>query len=181
MKRALLFLLVATLALGGSTMAGDLKTVSGDLFKNITVQWKDATGIQIMHDDGVAFLDFKNLSEADQKTFGYDAATYADGWKQKFEAERKLREQAEIAARQAKARADALAADQANANAAQQPAQYTNQTGVQVTTDSPGFIYGGYPVGGWIVPGLPYGPVRGGTPYPYNNGTYWGPVEIRRH
>ncbi len=101
MKRAFFSLLVATLLLGGSVGARDLKTMSGDVYKNIEVRSRDATGIQIMHDDGVVFLDFKNLSEADQKDFGYNADLYADGWKQKFEAEKKRREQAELAAQQA--------------------------------------------------------------------------------
>src|SRR5882724_8530909 len=110
MKRASFSLLVATLFLGGSAGARDLKTISGDVFKNIEVRAKDATGIPIMHDDGVVFLDFTSLSEADQKEFGYDAAKYADGWKQKYEAEKKRREAAELAAKQTRARAQAQAA-----------------------------------------------------------------------
>ena len=184
MKRALLPLLVATLLFGGSAGARDIKTISGDVFKNIEVRFKDATGIQIMHDDGVVFLDFKNLIEADQKDFGYNPATYADGWKQKFEAERKRREAAELAAQQANARAKALAAqNQANTST---PETYrpTNQTGLEVTVDSPGFTYGGYPVGGLVVPGfstvIPGRPPNA-VPYPYGyNGATWGPVEIRR-
>ena len=147
-------MLVATLLLGGSVGARDIKTVGGDVFKNIEVRSKDATGIQIMHDDGVIFLDFKNLSEADQKEFGYDPATYADGWKQKFEAEKKRREVAEFAAQQAIARAKALAAQGQGNGPAQETWQPSNQTGLQVTVDSPGFIFDGYPVGGVvIVPG----------------------------
>jgi len=180
MKRAFFCLLVATAVLGGSAFARDIKTISGDVFKNITVQWKDPTGIQIMHNDGVAFLDFKNLSEPDQKAFGYDPATYADGWKQKFEVEKKRREQAELAAQQAKARADALAAAQADGSG-QDASQQGTQTGVQAGIDSPGFIYGGYVVPGFVIPGVvPTGPIRNGVPYPYN-GASWGPVEIRRH
>ena len=187
MKRAFLFLLGATLLLGGYAEARDLKTLSGDVFKNVEVRTKDATGIQILHDEGVTFLDFKNLSEADQKDFGYDPALYADGWKQKFEAEKKRREQAEYAAQQANARAKALAAQaQTQATASTQETwQPTNQTGPEVTVDSPGFNYGGYPVGGYVVPGfttvIPYGRGRHGMPYPYGyNGATWGPVEIRR-
>jgi len=185
MKRAFSSLLVATLLLGGSVGARDLKTMSGDVYKNIEVRSRDATGIQIMHDDGVVFLDFKNLSEADQKDFGYNADLYADGWKQKFEAEKRRREQAELAAQQANARANALAS-QAQANAST-PENYrpTNQTGLEVTVDSPGFTYGGYPVGGYVVPGfttvIPGGRGRNVVPYPYGyNGATWGPVEIRR-
>lgn len=190
MKRAFLSLLVATVALGGTTLARDIKTLTGDVYKNVEVRFKDPTGIQIMHADGVTFLDFKNLSEADQKDFGYNPETYADGWKQKFEAERRRREAAELAAQQATARAKALAAqNQANADAtASVPETYqpSNQTPVEVTVDSPGFTYGGYPVGGYVVPGfstiVPGRGIRGGVvPYPYGyNGATWGPVEIRR-
>jgi len=186
MKRVFYSLLVATLLLGGSSFARDLKTVSGDIYKNVTVRSRDATGIQIMHDDGVAFLDFKNLSEADQKEFGFDLATYADAWKQKFEDEKKRREQAELAAQQANANARTAQALAAQANAqAQQGYQPTNQTGLQVTVDSPGFSYGGWPVGGFS-PYASYGRGRNVGPYPYvpgtgYNGSTWGPVEIRRH
>jgi hypothetical protein len=191
MKRAFLSLLVATVVLGGSAGARDIKTISGDVYKNIEVRFKDPTGIQIMHADGVTFLDFKNLSETDQKDFGYNPETYADGWKQKFEVERKRREAAELAAHQAVARAKALAAqNQANANAnattsVPETYQPTNQTPVEVTVDSPGFTYSGYPVGGFVVPGftaiVPGRGVRGVAPYPYGyNGATWGPVEIRR-
>ena len=187
MKRAFFSLLVATAVLGGSAGARDIKTLSGDVFKNIEVRSKDPTGIQIMHADGVTFVDFKNMNAADQKEFGYNPAIYAEGWREKFEAERKRREAAEIAAQQAAARARALAAqNQADANAsAPETFQPTNQTGLEVTVDSPGFTYGGYPVGGFVVPGfstiVPGRGLRGVAPFPYGyNGATWGPVEIRR-
>ena len=192
MKQVFYSLLVVLL-LGGSALARDLKTVSGDLYKNITIRTKDPTGIQIMHDDGVAFIDFKNMSEADQKEFGFDLAAYADAWKRKFEEERVRREQAEAAALQARARAQAALTQAAQANAqAQQAQQGSGQTGLEVTVDSPGFIYGGWPVGGWPVGGWGYGariPNGRGTysgPFPYvpntyYNGATWGPVEIRKH
>lgn len=189
MKRAAYSLLVATvlLLLGGSSAgARDLKTVSGDVYKNIEVRARDATGIQILHDDGVVFLDFKNLTAADQKEFGYDPAKYADGWKQKFEAEKKRREAAELAAQQARARAQQAQAQTAQGQQST-PETYrpTNQTGLEVTVDSPGFIYGGYPVGGFIVPGfstvVPGTGNRNVLPYPYGyNGATVGPLEIRR-
>ncbi|MEP6672380.1 MAG: hypothetical protein ABJF10_24660 [Chthoniobacter sp.] len=185
MKRAFLPLLVATLLLGGIGEARDLKTVSGDVYKNVEVRSKDPTGIQIMHDDGVIFLDFKNLSEADQKDFGYDPALYADGWKQKFEAEKIRRQQAELAAQQANARAKALAAQVQPLPNTDETYRPTNQTGLEVTVDSPGFNYGGYPVGGYVIPGfttvIPGGRGRNVVPYPYGyTGATWGPVEIRR-
>ncbi len=165
MKRALLPLLVATLLLGGSAGARDIKTISGDVYKNIEIRSRDATGIQIMHSDGVTFLDFKNLSEEDQKYFGYNPDTYADGWKQKFEEEKKRREAAEIAAQQAIARAKALQAQAQSQGDTSVPETYqpTNQTPVEVTIDSPGYWYGGgYSVAGVIVPGFTTGfPIRG--------------------
>jgi len=169
MKRALSLLLVATLLCGGSDVARDITTMSGDVYKNIEIRSHDATGIQIMHSDGVTFLDFKNLSEEDQKYFGYDPALYADGWKQKFEEEKRRREAAELAAQQAIARAKALQA-QANASTPE-TYQPTNQTPVEVTVDSPGFSYGGYPVDGYIIPGFnTIVPGRGRYNYPYYNG-----------
>jgi hypothetical protein len=186
MKRAFLSLLVATIVLGGSAGARDIKTISGDVFKNIEIRSKDATGIQIMHDEGIVFLDFKNLSAADQKEFGYDPTAYADGWKQKFEAERHRREAAELAAQQAIARAKVLAAqNQANANASvPETCRPTNQTSVEVTMESPGFTYDGFPVGGFLVPGFTTivpGHMRGMVPYRNGySGATMGPVEIRR-
>jgi hypothetical protein len=175
MKRAFLSLLVTTLLLGGSAGARDIRTISGDVYRNIDIRSRDATGIQIMHSDGVTFLDFKNLSEEDQKYFGYDPATYADGWRQKFEDEKKRREAAELAAQQAIARARALQAQaqsQGN-NSAPETYQPTNQTPVEVTVDSPGYWYGGYSVGGTIIiPGFTAGfPVCGQQFHNFNGTT----------
>jgi hypothetical protein len=144
-KRAHCFLLAATLLLGGNGLARDLTTNNGDVFKNISVQSKEPAGIRIVHDDGVAFLDFKTLSEADQKDFGFDPAAYADERKQKLEAAKLRREQAELAALQAIASAQAQIAQ---ANALARPNFYwTNQTDFQVTIESPDSFYGGYPSG----------------------------------
>jgi hypothetical protein len=157
MKPVHCFLLAATLLLGGSGLARDLTTNNGDVFKNISVRSKDSTGIRIVHDDGVAFLDFKSLSEADQKDLGFDPAAYADAGRQKLEAAKLRREQAELATLQAIASAQAQIA-QANA-LARQSSQRTNQTGVQVTIESPDFIYAGYPVGDFTS-AIPFGSSR---------------------
>jgi hypothetical protein len=148
-KRIHCYLLAATLLLGGSGLARDLTTNNGDVFKNISVSSKDPTGIRIVHDDGVAFLDFKNLSEADQKDFGFDPAAYADAGKQKFETAKLRREQAELATLQAIASVHAqIAQSNALANAlAQRSFQRANQVAFQVTIESPDYIYGGYPTG----------------------------------
>jgi hypothetical protein len=186
MRRAFLSLLVTMVVLGSSALARDLKTISGEVFKNVTVQSRDAIGIQILHDDGVVYLDFKNLDAADQKEFGYNPETYADAWKQKFEAEKQRRELAELAARQAiaVARTQALAAEQQANAAAQDNAQQGTQTGLQVSVDSPGFTYGGYPVGGFLVPGVTTvvtGRGRNVLPCLPGYGAAVGPLEIRRH
>ena len=115
--------------------------------------------------------------------------TYGDGWKQKFEAERKRRERAELVAQQATARAKALAAQGQGNAPTQETWQPANQTGLQVTVDSPGFIYGGYPVGGYLVPGsviqggtvIQSGNTRTVVPLPYGyNGATWGRCRFRR-
>jgi len=145
LKRAHCFLLAATLMLGNSGLARDLTTNTGDVFKNISVRSKDPTGIRITYEDGVAFLDFKEMSEADQKEFGFDPAAYSDAGKQRFEAAKLRREQAELATLQAIASAQAQIA-QSNASA-RQTFQRTNPPALQVTIENPDFIYGGYPSG----------------------------------
>lgn len=170
-----------------AAIARDLTTVSGEVFKNITVTKIDATGVQISYADGVVFLDFKNLGEAEQKEFGFNPATYATGWLQKLEANKYRRQQQALAAQQAAARA--------RTQAAQQPVtppartwQPTNQTGLEVTLDAPGFRFGPYDYtgrsfsntippsqGGTLVP-IPYNAYG---PFPYYNGATWGPTIIR--
>lgn len=177
--------LAASAALCAWAQARDLKTVSGDVFKNIAVTQQDATGIVITHDDGVIFLDYKNLGETEQKEFGFNAATYADGWVRKLAALQQRRQQQALAAQQGAARAQT--------QAAQTPAQETwrpsNQTGLEVTVDSPGFRYGGYDYTGRgfsnVIPPSQGGrlapsPYNANGPYPYYNGATWGPTIIRQ-
>ena len=196
MKRACLTLLIAASALLNSdSFARDLKTLNGDVFKNIIVAKKEAIGLLITHDDGVIFIDFKTLAEADQKEFGFDAVVYSAGLKQRIEAEKRRREQA-LAAQQAAAAARKAGAGTDTgfglyrttpAPTAQNPGQSrlspVYPSGVEVYVDSPGFKYGPYQIdgrgfsntippsmGGNIVPRV----------YPPWDGTYWGPTEIRR-
>jgi len=167
--------------------ARDLKTFNGEVYKNITVTKKDATGLQISHDDGVAFLDFRNLAEAEQKEFGYDPAAYAAGWKAKLEADKVRREQA-LAAAQVRAKALA-AATPTPRDLAPRVAAPQAQTMIEFTVDAPGFTYGPYDYYGRgfsnIIPprqggyGVPY-PYNPSSPYPYYNGATWGPTIIRR-
>jgi len=170
-----------------SAAARDLKTFNGEVYKNITVTKKDATGLQISHDDGVAFLDFRNLAEAEQKEFGYDPAAYAAGWKEKREADKVRREQA-LAAAQARSKALAAATPPPR-DLAPRTVLPQARTTIEFTVDAPGFSYGpndytgrGFSnvippsQGGSVVP-YPYNPYG---PYPYSNGATWGPTIIRR-
>jgi hypothetical protein len=170
--------------------ARDLKTFNGEVYKNITVTKKDATGLQISHDDGVVFLDFRNLGEAEQKEFGYDPTAYAAGWKQKIEDDKARREQAakQAAAARAKALASATPAPTfGDLTSRLDPP--TSQTTIEFTVEAPGFRYGPYDYygrgfsnvippsqGGYLVP-YPYNPYG---PYPYYYGPTVGPTIIRK-
>jgi hypothetical protein len=180
--------LAAISLLSVAAFGRDLKTVGGTVFKNITINKKDATGLEISHDDGVIFLDFRNLAEAERKEFGYDPTTYVAGLKQKAEAEQRRREQA-LAAQQARAaRARAQALEGRSSDAPLPPYVPTNQTGVEYTIDSPGFRFGPYDYYGRgfsnAIPPRQGGPVpyvvSPYAPYPYYYGPTWGPTIIRR-
>lgn len=173
-----------------SAKARDLTTYSGDVYKNIEVVKKDETGMQISHDDGVAFIDYKNLSEADQKVFGYDPAKYAIAWQQKLLARQQEKQQQMLVAQQAAARARAQAALTPE-QSAQETWQPVQPSGLQVTYDTPGFGYGPYYFSGNTFDGssFPYfSPSFRGTrfaPYPYapyggRGGNAWGTLDIRR-
>lgn len=177
--------------LGSTASARDLKTVSGEVFKEITVTKKDATGLQITHQDGATFIDFRNLAAAEQKEFGYDPVAYAEGWKQKIAAENQRRAQALAARQAATARAKAQAAAATPTPQDLSPRTYTptNQTGLEVYLEAPGFRYGPYDYDGrgfsnTIPPRqggnlVPY-PNNANGPYPYYDGATWGPTIIRR-
>jgi len=198
MKTARLLSIAAVCVLTGTAaLARDLKTVTGDVYKNITITKQDPTGLQISHDDGVAFLDFRLLGPAEQKEFGYDPAAYTAAWKQKVEAARA--QQQALAAQKA-----AAAAAKANGQPTppqiytqevpQPPAVFTNQTGLQYSVDTPGFRYGSTDFTGRsfsnTIPPSQGGPV----PYAYPNGANaspyyvpspyygpaWGPTIIRQ-
>lgn len=190
--RSAVFLAAISL-LSAAAIGRDLKTVGETVFKNITITKKDATGLEITHDDGVIFLDFRNLAEAERTEFGYEPTAYLAGLKQKAAIEQRRREQA-LAAHHAKVeRAKAQAADERawkthSMDAPLPPYVPTNQTGLEYTVDSPGFRYGPYDYYGRgfsnaIPPNLggpvPY-VVSPYAPYPYYYGPTWGPTIIRR-
>ncbi len=202
MKTARLLRIASVCVLmGTAVLARDLKTTNGDVYKNITITKQDPTGLQITHDDGVAFIDFRLLGPTEQKEFGYDPAAYVAAWKQKAEAAAKA--QQALAAQQAAARARAQQQQQQQAEAQanntevpRPPANFTNQTGVEATVDTPGFRYGSYnyqgrsyqnavpPSQGGAVP-YPYANSPYVNPNPYNlpipyNGPTWGPTILRQ-
>jgi hypothetical protein len=180
----LLGIAMACVLVGSVASARDLKTLNGEVFKNITITKQDPTGLQISHDDGVIFIDFRNLGPAEQKEFGYDPAAYVAAWKQRVEADKARREQA---AARAKGQG-ATAAAPSSTPVPFPPYTPTNQTGVEFYYDSPGFRWGPYdytgrgfsntipPRQGGAVPypNNPYGP------YPYYYGPTWGPPIIRQ-
>ena len=167
-------LIAASVVLTTVGDARDLKTVNGEVFKNIAVSKKDATGIQITHDDGVAFVDFKNLSDAEQKEFGFDPAKYAAGQQEKIATEKRRRElAAQRAAAAQAAAANAPAADPGTAATANPAAR-----GFEFGVGTPGFKYGGYRIDGF---GVTNGVPTGTTPLPAGiQGGYVSPPIIRK-
>lgn len=176
---------------GSSAWARDLKTVSGEVFKNITITKQDATGLEISHADGVIFIDFRNLGPAEQKEFGYDPAAYTAAWKKKVADDRARREQTAAAQAAAKARAQAAAAAATPApitGYGYNPAPVSNQTSIEYYYDAPGVRWGPYDYygrsltptvpqtyyGNGVVPVVPY------NPYGPFNGATWGPTIIRK-
>ena len=192
---------VCTLAVGSSASARDLKTVGGTVFKNINLVSKSTTGIQISHDDGLIFLDYRNLDAPDREEFGYNETAYVEGLKQNVEVKKQAQAQAQAVqqAKLARARAEAAEATAWKTHSAMggtvvsvlpAPAGYapgyapTNQTGLQYSVESPGFNYGGYYYPGAVYPGSVYpagaypagaypGPVYGPV-YPTVPQTYYG-------
>jgi hypothetical protein len=178
---------------GSSAWARDLKTVNGEVFKNITVTKQDATGLEITHDDGVIFVDFRNLGPAEQKEFGYNPTAYAAAWKKKIADDKARREQTAAARAAAKSRAQAAAAAATPAPVtgySYNPPTVSNQTTIESYYDAPGLRWGPYDYGrpfaptvpqsyggNGVIPIIPYNPYG---PYPNYNGAVWGPTIIRR-
>src|SRR4051794_1121703 len=158
----LLCIAVVCVIAGTAALARDLKTVNGEVFKNITITKQDPTGLLISHDEGVIFIDFRSLAAAEQKEFGYDPAAYTAAWKQKIDAEKARREQVFAAQQAAAARARAQGAAPQNTQVPQ-PLTPQTATGLQFTLDSPGFRYGPYDYTGRgfsnVVPPVQGGPV----------------------
>lgn len=161
-------------------MARDLKTVDGEVYKNIVVSQVDATGIQFSHDDGIAFIDFKKLPEKEQKEFGYDPVKYVAGVQEKIAAEKRRQE---IAAQQYAARLAAAKLAAANAPKAT-PAPFVPVNppaqGMEVGVGTPGFKYGGYQIEGFgITNGMPYR-TDGFPAVPYQGGYVTPPIVRQR-
>lgn len=80
MKKLAPFLGIAlSVWLAGDMSARNLVTTNGETFHNFELLAKEPTGLRLMHRDGVAFVDFMALADADRTEFGFDAAAYAAG------------------------------------------------------------------------------------------------------
>jgi hypothetical protein len=102
--------LLLALALAVAAQARDILTLSGEIYREVTVTKVQADGIRITHSTGIAFLDFASLPEALRKEFGYDPAAYAAAVKVREERDAQARaERARIAEVTIKAQADAQA------------------------------------------------------------------------
>lgn len=75
MKRTALTVLAA-LCFAGLGDARDIRTITGQTYRNVAVTRVDPTGIAVTHADGIAFLDFKTLPPEIQREFGYSDAAY---------------------------------------------------------------------------------------------------------
>lgn len=180
---------VCTVVAGSPASARDLKTVGGTVFKNINLVSKSATGIQISHDDGLIFLDYRNLDATDRTAFGYDEATYVEGLKQNVELKKQAQAQAQAVqqARQARVRAEAAEATAWKTHSlvggtvvsvlpTPTTSGYTTSTpqGLQYSAESPGFTYGGYYYPGGVYPGSVY--PAGAYPANAYPAPFYGPV-----
>lgn len=71
------FLVVRTLCAQQPPKLGDLKTVDGHEYRDVTVTEKTTDGIAITHDSGVARLRWNEVSAETQRLLGYNAAADA--------------------------------------------------------------------------------------------------------
>ena len=187
MKRLAPSLCVAlSVLLAGEIAARDLKTTTGEVYHNFAVTKKEPTGLRIAHDDGVAFVDFILLSEAEKKEFGFDAAAYAAGQGEKA-AEEKARQQALAAQLAARKAAEKAAGERSLADRDYSSRDYSQrqippvQQGVQATVDTPDFSTQTYSSDGTLIiyhaPRVVVGKMRG---HYLGNGTYVGPTIVRQ-
>jgi hypothetical protein len=105
----------------GVAGAGDITTLKGETFYNVTITRIEKTGIGVMHRNGVVFLDFSILPEDIRREFGYTPEGYAAGQaliqqQQLAAAELQRRLDAEAAARREQQRLEALAKAEASRN-----------------------------------------------------------------
>jgi len=59
--------------------ARDIVTRSGKIYRNATVVRVEKNGLDISYEDGVAFIDFKDLPEAVRMEFGFNELDYTSG------------------------------------------------------------------------------------------------------
>lgn len=163
MKLSSFSMLVAvSVAAASSAWARDITTTTGQVYHNAVVTKTQPDGIRIEHDDGVGFIDFQVLSEADRKEFGYDPAAYAAAQKDQASNDKRRQEYNWMVARQAlylagKAAEASIAAGYPTpydiaAPAPQNPAGTT----IEATLETPNFSYDSFGSSGWLT--WPYVP-----------------------
>lgn len=186
MKTArLLGVLAACVLVGASASGRDLTTVTGTVYKNITVTKMAATGVEISHDDGIIFLDYRNFNEADRKELGFDAKVYVEGMKINAELDKQKRAQMIAAQQAAAAKAKAQAAD-ATAWKTYDLDGPSSPTIIEYSVGTPGYGYGPYYYPGRFFPTVPQTYYGNGSNIPYmrspyyHNGAAWGPTIIRQ-
>ena len=81
-------------------------SLSGDSYFDVAVTRRDPTGVGFTHRDGVAFVDFSNMSEQTKREFGFDPATYQPAFEAKQKKELAQAEKARIDAETALAAAE---------------------------------------------------------------------------
>ncbi len=187
MKLSSVSMLVAAFLAASSAWARDISTTTGQVYHNAVVTKTQPDGIRIEHDDGVGFIDFQTLSEADRNEFGYDPANYAAAQKDQASNDKRRQEYTWMAARQAlylagKAAEAAIAAGYPtpyDIPTPVPPPQNPSGTTIEASLQTPDFSYDSFGSSGWLT--WPYVPSTYiSSPgfigrYPRNNRVYAAP------
>lgn len=103
------FGLVAVLAIVATfVFSDDIVTTTGTTYSNAKVTKRDPLGVKILHKSGVSYVTYAEMLETDKKKYGYDAKQESD-----LLAEKRMREEANIAAKQSQKEAVELAQKEA--------------------------------------------------------------------
>ena len=164
MKMSLLRVLTAASFIATSGWARDITTTTGQVYHNAVVTKTQPDGVRIAHDDGVGFIDYQMLSEADRREFGFDPVAYAAAGKDEASLDKRRKELQLLLAQRAlylaaQAAQAAASAGGAPSSVPPQPAApqvAPGQTNVDVNLQTPAFTYDTYGSSGWITwPGVP--------------------------